>query len=123
MVTAETSGFVSIYRFAEMFDISDKTAMKWIAEHEVFQGRTKRQNRTLFVARAAIDEWERMFGRATDLITTARAAWILGVSIQTVWRRVKSDPEFPRRRRVKGIMRFSRQEIEEYGEKISLENE
>jgi len=59
------------------------------------------------------DEW----------ITTAEAAHILGVSVITVQRRVKSDREFPRPVvRTRKTVRFCRREVEEYAKTCLEEN-
>lgn len=116
--------YVSVHRFAEMFDVSVKTARRWIDEHpDIFSGRMVRRMRTLFLSRQALDEWEELFGRSTDLITSCEAGRVLGISVTTLKRRLKSDPGFPKPRRVGRIVRFDRSEIQEYKERTWVDDE
>jgi predicted DNA-binding transcriptional regulator AlpA len=120
---AETGDFVSIFRFAEMFGVSARTVKRWIDQYEVFKGGVLRQNQTVFITRRAVDGWEKFFGRSADLITISEAAGILGISMTSLRRRAKCDPGFPKRRRVGGIVRLSRSEVEGYKERTRVDDE
>ena len=49
--------YISIHTFARMFRVTVRTVRNWMKDEDVFIGQTIRRNKTLFLAKGAVDEW------------------------------------------------------------------
>jgi len=59
----------------------------------------------------------------TQWITKKQASEVLDVCVRSLERRMKLDEEFPKAFKRKGVVRFRREDIEAYREKVDRERQ
>ena len=52
------SDYMSLHGFAQMYDVTERTARTWIAEEPILSGCVVRRNNSVFIGTGAIDEFE-----------------------------------------------------------------